>query len=153
MRFKGRGLLPDTVVWFPEKEFPFFRLAEVTAQCPGWRRRANRSSLSTSAVKRMTNSGQWMRKNYQCCAWNILSRLFLTLNKDFWGVGSYEHLLPILFFLMNMNERQEFERTTHIDNLLSIGRNGEFSHRFMEDVYWRTLKKVHDLVSLDSAFS
>ena len=49
------------------------------------------------------------------------------------------------------SERQEFERTTHIDNLLSIGRNGEFSHRFMEDVYWRTLKKVHDLVSLDSA--
>ena len=24
MRFEGRGLLPDTVMWFPEKEFPFF---------------------------------------------------------------------------------------------------------------------------------
>lgn len=30
MKFKGRGLLPDTVLWFPEKEFPFFRLTEAT---------------------------------------------------------------------------------------------------------------------------
>jgi hypothetical protein len=50
-------------------------------------------------------------------------------------------------------ERQEFERTTHIENLLSVGRNGEFAHRFMEDVYWRTRKKVHDLISLNSALS
>jgi len=44
------------------------------------------------------------------------------------------------------NERREFERSTHISNLLSIGRNGEFAHRFMEDVYWRTRKKVEHLI-------
>jgi hypothetical protein len=43
-------------------------------------------------------------------------------------------------------ERQDFERSTKIENLLSIGRNGEFSHRFMEDVYWRTRKKVKKLI-------
>ena len=42
--------------------------------------------------------------------------------------------------------RKAFERSTNIDNLLSIGRNGEFSHIFMEDVYWRTRKKVGALV-------
>ena len=34
MRFEGRGLLPDTVLWFPEKEFPFFRLTEATVSMP-----------------------------------------------------------------------------------------------------------------------
>jgi protoporphyrinogen oxidase len=42
--------------------------------------------------------------------------------------------------------RQNFEQSTNIENLLSIGRNGEFSHMFMEDVYWRTQKKVSSLI-------
>ena len=43
-------------------------------------------------------------------------------------------------------ERQNFEQSTNIENLLSVGRNGEFSHMFMEDVYWRTQKKVQNLI-------
>jgi hypothetical protein len=43
--------------------------------------------------------------------------------------------------------RQEFERSTGIENLLSVGRNGEFAHIFMEDVYWRTRKKVRNLIT------
>ena len=43
-------------------------------------------------------------------------------------------------------ERQNFEQSTNIENLLSIGRNGEFSHTFMEDVYWRTLKKMKEFI-------
>jgi oxygen-dependent protoporphyrinogen oxidase len=43
-------------------------------------------------------------------------------------------------------ERQDFEQSTNIDNLLSIGRNGEFAHRFMEDIYWRTRKKIKDFL-------
>ena len=34
MKFDGRGLLPDTVLWFPEKNFPFFRLTEATLSMP-----------------------------------------------------------------------------------------------------------------------
>ena len=34
MRFNGRGLLADTVLWLPEKEFPFFRLTEATLSMP-----------------------------------------------------------------------------------------------------------------------
>ncbi len=43
-------------------------------------------------------------------------------------------------------ERQDFEKSTNVENLLSIGRNGEFAHIFMEDVYWRTRKKVRNLI-------
>ena len=34
MRFEGSDLLPDTVLWFPEKKFPFFRLTEATQSMP-----------------------------------------------------------------------------------------------------------------------
>ncbi|MDQ3712522.1 MAG: hypothetical protein M3388_09930 [Acidobacteriota bacterium] len=42
--------------------------------------------------------------------------------------------------------RKDFEQLSGIENLLSIGRNGEFAHIFMEDVYWRTRKKVRHLI-------
>ncbi len=34
LKFEGRNLLPDTVIWFPEKEFIFFRLTEATQSMP-----------------------------------------------------------------------------------------------------------------------
>ena len=34
LRLEGRGLLKDTVVWVPEREFPFFRLTETPLSMP-----------------------------------------------------------------------------------------------------------------------
>jgi len=34
LKFEGRGLLSDTVLWFPEDKFPFFRLTEATISMP-----------------------------------------------------------------------------------------------------------------------
>ena len=66
------------------------------------------------------------------------------------------HLLPTVWqkqpiaypvFLKEYEqERQNFEQSTNIENLLSVGRNGEFSHMFMEDAHWRTQKKVRELI-------
>lgn len=42
--------------------------------------------------------------------------------------------------------RQSLEQHgTGIDGLLSIGRNGEFDHLLMEDIYWRTIRNVERL--------
>jgi len=43
--------------------------------------------------------------------------------------------------------RRRFEASTGIRGLISIGRNGEFAHLLMEDVYWRTLRKMRALVA------
>jgi len=43
-------------------------------------------------------------------------------------------------------DRLKLEQSTGIENLLSIGRNGEFAHILMEDIYWRTLRKVRNLM-------
>ena len=49
-------------------------------------------------------------------------------------------------------DRQRFEQSTGVDGLYSIGRNGEFAHILMEDIYWRTLRRMQRLtVDLDGA--
>ncbi len=44
-------------------------------------------------------------------------------------------------------ERQNFAEGTGVENLYSVGRNGEFSHIFMEDVHHRTRAKMRELES------
>ena len=39
-------------------------------------------------------------------------------------------------------EREQFAVSTGVDGLYSVGRNGEFAHILMEDVYWRTLARA-----------
>ena len=44
-------------------------------------------------------------------------------------------------------ERQRFEHGSGVAGLYSVGRNGEFAHIFMEDVYWRTVKRTRQLMA------
>ena len=78
---------------------------------------------------------------------NHLSAIIPDAKKRFLGSNILKTSVAYPVFLNEYEqERQNFEQSTNIDNLLSIGRNGEFSHMFMEDVYWRTQKKVRDLI-------
>src|SRR5690606_32039437 len=43
-------------------------------------------------------------------------------------------------------QRRRFADGAGVAGLYSIGRNGEFAHILMEDIYWRTLKKMNELV-------
>jgi protoporphyrinogen oxidase len=42
--------------------------------------------------------------------------------------------------------RRRFAAGSGVENLYSIGRNGEFAHILMEDIYWRTIKKMNELI-------
>jgi len=44
-------------------------------------------------------------------------------------------------------ERQAFASATAVEGLYSIGRNGEFSHILMEDVYWRTVRRMREVAA------
>lgn len=154
MRFKGRDLLPDTVLWFPEKEFPFFRLTEVTRSMP-WLAPEGKSIITVDIGCQKDDEFWTMdeEKLSALCLEHIKS-VIPDAKQRFLGSSVLKTPIAYPVFLNDYEkERQEFERTTHIENLLSVGRNGEFAHRFMEDVYWRTRKKVHDLISPNSALS
>ena len=151
MRFEGRRLLPDTVLWFPEKEFPFFRLTEVTRSMP-WLAPEGKSII-TFDIGCQKDDEFWTmdeQKLATLCLEHI-KPVIPDAKERFLGCTVLRTPISYPVFLNEYEkERQDFERSTHIENLLSIGRNGEFSHRFMEDVYWRTRKKVKKLIEMNS---
>ena len=147
MRFEGRGLLPDTVMWFPEKEFPFFRLTEATLSMP-WLAPEGKTIITVD-IGCQKDDEIWAmdeQKLAELCLQHLAS-VIPDAKKRFLGSNVLRTPIAYPVFLNEYEkERQDFEQSTNIENLLSIGRNGEFAHRFMEDVYWRTQKKVQELI-------
>jgi protoporphyrinogen oxidase len=45
------------------------------------------------------------------------------------------------------SERQRLAQGTGVAGLISVGRNGEFRHLLMEDVYWRTRWALRGLIA------
>ena len=147
MKFDGRGLLPDTVVWFPENNFPFFRLTEATLSMP-WLAPEGRTII-TADIGCEKGDEFWEideESLTELCLKN-LKEIVPGADKIFLGAKVLKTPIAYPVFLNEYeSERQAFEKSTNIENLLSVGRNGEFSHIFMEDVYWRTRKKVGELI-------
>ncbi len=147
LRLKGRKLLSDTVLWFPEKKYPFFRLTEVTRSMP-WLAPEGKSIITVD-IGCHKGDEYWSmdeEKLTQLCL-DHLESVIPNIRQIF--IGSDVIRTPIaypIFLKEYENERVQFEESTNVENLLSIGRNGEFAHRFMEDVYWRTRKKVDALI-------
>jgi hypothetical protein len=54
---------------------------------------------------------------------------------------------PVFLRAYEHERRQLEEIGTGVAGLASIGRNGEFAHILMEDVYWRTTRRVHRWLS------
>ena len=147
MRFEGRSLLPDTVMWFPEKEFIFFRLTEATISMP-WLAPEGKTIITVD-IGCEKGDEIWNMdeaKLTELCLQHITS-VIPDARKRFLGSNVLRTPIAYPIFLKEYEEqRRNFEQSTNIENLLSVGRNGEFSHMFMEDVYWRTQKKVKNLL-------
>jgi len=147
MRFKGRNLLPDTVLWFPEKKFPFFRLTEVTRSMP-WLAPEGKSIITVD-IGCQKGDAFWSMDEEKLTKLSLthMESIIPGITKRFLSSNVLRTPIAYPVFLKEYEqERQDFEKSTNINNLLSIGRNGEFAHRFMEDVYWRTRKKLQELI-------
>jgi protoporphyrinogen/coproporphyrinogen III oxidase len=76
-----------------------------------------------------------------------LSKIIPNIKEKYLGCHVLRTPISYPVFLKEYEqERLDFEKGTGIENLLSVGRNGEFAHIFMEDVYWRTLQKTRNLI-------
>lgn len=147
LKFEGFGLLPDTVLWFPENQFPFFRLTEATLSMP-WLAPAGKTII-TADIGCEKDDEIWEKDEAELAELCLKSlvEVIPDVRKRYLGFNVLRTPISYPVFLNEYEQaRQNFEKSTNIDNLLSIGRNGEFAHIFMEDVYWRTRKKVGHLV-------
>ena len=78
-----------------------------------------------------------------------IARIYPHLRQKYLGAGGVVRT-PIAYpVYLNAYEdaRRRFAAATGVDGLYSIGRNGEFAHILMEDVYWRTLRRMQDVAA------
>ncbi|MDQ6904402.1 MAG: FAD-dependent oxidoreductase [Bacteroidota bacterium] len=143
LKLDGTNILPDTVLWFPEKKYPFFRLTEVTRSMP-WLAPKGKSIITVDIG--CEKDGEFWNMDEAALTEICLQHLETTFpgfREKLIGSNVIRTTVAYPIFLKQYEkERLEFEKSTGVDNLISIGRNGEFAHRFMEDIYWRTQKKI-----------
>lgn len=143
LRLEGRGLLPDTMLWTPEAHYPFFRLTETPLSMP-WLAPAGKTIL-TADLGCEVGDPVWRMSDdalAELCL-DHLGAIVPGVRRRYLGARVLRTPIAYPVYLNAYEEdRQRFARGTGIGGLYSVGRNGEFAHILMEDVYWRTLAKV-----------
>lgn len=154
LRMRGRGLLPDVVNWIPDRTIPFFRLTETSQSMP-WLAPEGKTMI-TADFGSQIGDATWTAGD-DALAVECLDHLTRWIPDARERVIGWQVLrVPLaypVFALAYERERQRFEHGTGIGGLESIGRNGEFAHILMEDVYWRTVRRMRRLADDLSALA
>jgi protoporphyrinogen oxidase len=148
MRFTGRGLLPNVVTWTPQRELPFFRITEAPLSMP-WLAPEGKTMLTVD-IGCEVGDPVWSMADEALGALCLegLETVVPGIRRRYLGCGVLRTPVAHPVFLREYEaERLMLEAGLPVAGLHSIGRNGEFAHIFMEDVYWRTLRKVHQLAA------
>lgn len=144
LRFEGRGLLPDVVMWVPDRSFETFRLTEAPLSMP-WLAPEGKTMITVD-IGTEVGSALWNLDDEavgeRCLA--ELERLVPDVRRRYLGCRVVK--TPIAYPVLALEHeaaRADFAANgTGVDGLFSIGRNGEFAHILMEDIYWRTRRVV-----------
>ena len=148
MKFRGRGLLPDVVNWVPDRRYPFFRLTEATRSMP-WLAPEGKTILTVD-IGCEVGDRIWSMADEELglhCL-DHLNELFPGLRDRYLGCAVLRTPIAHPVFLNAYEqERCALATSSPVAGLFSIGRNGEFAHILMEDVYWRTLVKVRHIAA------
>ncbi len=147
LRLRGTRLLPDVVTWTPETHLPFFRLTEAPSAMP-WLAPEGMTSI-TADIGCEVGDAFWTASPEELGA-RVLEHV-REIVPDAAGrmLGAYVTRTPIaypVFDLAYEDDRALAARSLGIERLVSVGRNGEFAHLLMEDVYWRTLAAMQPLL-------
>jgi protoporphyrinogen oxidase len=147
LRFETRGILSDTVLWTAGCGLPFFRLTETPLSMP-WLAPQGKT-LITADIGCQVGDAMWTMDDAalgELCV-DAMATLFPNVRQHYSGCRVLRTPIAYPVYLLDYEEdRRRFAAGTGVDNLYSIGRNGEFMHILMEDVYWRTLKKMNALL-------
>ncbi len=147
MRFDGPSGLPDVVTWTPGAEYPFFRLSDISLGLP-WLVPTGKSQV-TCDIGCRAGDETWTAtyESLGAICLKALERIVPGLSKRFLGCRVVRTPLAYPVFLAEYEaDRRRFELGTGVDGLYSVGRNGEFAHILMEDVFWRTRRKLVGLL-------
>jgi protoporphyrinogen oxidase len=146
MRFRGRGILPDVVTWTPERHLPFFRLTEAPRSMP-WLAPPDRTMLTVDIGCDVGDAIWGMSDDAigELCLEHLRS-IFPIARDRYLGCRALRTPIAHPVFLKEYEpERLALSMQPLVPGLYSVGRNGEFAHILMEDVYWRTKRHMRAL--------
>lgn len=147
--FRGRGLLADVVTWTPDRALPFFRVTEAPLSMP-WLAPEGKTMLTVDIGCEVGDAIWTMPddKLGDLCV-EHLQAILPDARQRYLGCRVLRTPIAHPVYLREYEaERQAFERGLPVDGLYSIGRNGEFAHILMEDVYWRTLRQLRRFMAV-----
>jgi oxygen-dependent protoporphyrinogen oxidase len=146
LRFAGRGLLPDVVTWSPSRHSPFFRLTEIPLSMP-WLAPEGKT-LITADLGCEVNDETWSSADEDLgrrCL-ESLEGIVSGARRRYLGCRVLRTPIAYPVFLKEYEaDRLRLAHSTGVEGLYSVGRNGEFAHVLMEDVYWRTVRRMRGL--------
>lgn len=149
LRFEGRHYLPETMLWVPDRSYPFFRLTETAISMP-WLAPEGKT-LITFDIGCEIGDRYWTMPDEEMANLCLdgICRIFPQLRGKYLGsAGILKTPISYPVYLAKYEkERRQFAVSTGVDGLYSVGRNGEFAHILMEDVYWRTLARTADVAA------
>ncbi len=149
LRMEGRNLLKDTVIWTPESHFTFFRLTETPISMP-WLA-PDGKTLITVDIGCEKGDRLWSMDDEalgELCI-QELQEIIPDARRRYQGCRVLRAPAAYPVYLNEYEDvRLKLEYSTGVEGLYTIGRNGEFSHALMEDVYWKTQDKMRDMLRL-----
>jgi protoporphyrinogen oxidase len=147
LKFDGRPFLPEVTTWVPDRSFPFFRLTEPPLSMP-WLAPEGKT-LVTADIGCETSDPMWNMADEdlaQLCL-EHLTRIVPSARERYRGCRVLKTPVGYPIYLRSYeSERAALEKGLPVAGLFSVGRNGEFAHVLMEDVYWRTLARMDGIV-------
>lgn len=148
LRLSGQRLLPNVVTWVPERRFPFFRLTETTWSMPGLAPPGK--TIINVDFGCDTTDPIWSMTAEQVAelALEHLEPIIPGVRRRYVGARVMRTPVAYPLYLREYEaDRITFQRGMPVAGLYSIGRNGEFAHILMEDIYWRTLRHMRELAA------
>ncbi|WP_244630886.1 FAD-dependent oxidoreductase [Aureimonas sp. ME7] len=150
LRFAGRHILPDTMAWVPDRRHPFFRITEAPISMP-WLAPEGKTLL-TFDIGCEVGDANWASSDEalaKACLDGLCEIFGPSLRDRYLGAGGTIRTPVSYPVYLNAyeEERRRFALATGVKGLWSVGRNGEFAHILMEDVYWRTLSRMEEVAA------
>jgi protoporphyrinogen oxidase len=140
--------LGDVVTWTPERHLPFFRITEAPVSMP-WLAPDGKTTLTVD-IGSETDEALWRMPEDQLAELCVehLQSFIPDAKRRFISARVLRTTIAHPIYLRAYErERLQLEQGLPVRGLYSIGRNGAFAHILMEDVYWRTLAQMRQLIT------
>jgi protoporphyrinogen/coproporphyrinogen III oxidase len=139
----GRHLMPDVATWFPEPQFDFFRVQEPPISLP-WTAPEGQTYLTVD-IGCKPGDTLWNESD-GALAERCLEQLKAVIPDIRQRHLDTRVIRTKIAYPVYMKayeaDRQRLLQGTGIEGLYSVGRNAEFAHILMEDVYHRTTRRI-----------